>query len=86
MAGFAVGHRPHDRDSVERLRHERQVLADLHARQAGRDRPKLAADLGGGLGLQVERIDVTRPAPQKDVNHGHAARGLGRGSRLRAAA
>jgi hypothetical protein len=46
-----------------------KVLADLDARHRGLDRPKLAADVGRRLGLEIEGVDVARPArhPKQDA-------------------
>jgi len=41
-----------------------QVFADAEPRQRRRDGAELAADLGGGVRLRVERVDVARPAEQ----------------------
>src|SRR5207248_1306946 len=46
-----------------------ELLADLDAGNAGRDGLQLAADLGPGVRLGVERVEVARPAvhPQDDA-------------------
>src|SRR5262249_27060471 len=46
----------HQGDPVHPLRHARQVLADLHAGDAGADRPELAANFSGGGRLQVDHV------------------------------
>src|ERR1019366_1992678 len=46
----------------------RQVLADLNPRRACRNGPKLAADFGGGIGLQVEAVELRKATRKKDVN------------------
>ncbi len=37
-------------------RHARQVLADLNAGHGGGNRPKLASDFYGSIGLQIDHI------------------------------
>ena len=51
-----------DREALSLLCHHRQEFANLHARYAGRDRPKLATNVFGGVWLRVERFMLRRPA------------------------
>ena len=62
----------------------RQVLAELDAGHVRRDRLELAADLGRGVGLEVERVLVGQPAGQ--VDHDDRLVRLLPSSRLRPAA
>lgn len=66
---IAVRHRPHDRTAVQPRRQVRQLLANLDAGRRGVDRLKLAAHLGRGFRLHVERIVMTGGAGQKDNNN-----------------
>ena len=58
-------HRPHEAQLVHLLGEPRQVLANLNARDAGGDRPKLAANLGRCLRFHVPQVDLTRAAEQE---------------------
>ena len=53
---------------VGELGNLRQVLADLDAGHAGGDRLVWPADFLGGVGLQVEHVDVRRPAFEEQEN------------------
>jgi hypothetical protein len=46
----------------------REDLADLDAGDLRRDRLKLAADFGRGLGLDVPQVLVRRAAAEEDVD------------------
>ena len=65
-----VVHAPHDRDLVHHPGQPRQVLADLHAGYRGGDRGKLAANIGRGRRLHVERVEMARAAVPKEENAG----------------
>ena len=45
---------------------QREMLADRHARHAGRDGAKRPANGVGSVGLGVPGVELARPAPQKD--------------------
>ncbi len=51
-------------------REHRQVLADLDAGGARRDRLELAADGVGRIGLEVEAVELREAAGEKDEDHG----------------
>jgi hypothetical protein len=48
--------RADDGDLVHPAAHARQVFADVNARRAGRGPAKLAAHLGGGVGLHIDHV------------------------------
>ena len=56
-------------------RQQRQVLAEADAGQRGRDGAELAADLGRGVRLGVEGVDVARAAlhPHQDATRRRVA-------------
>ena len=66
-SGDCVLHAADDRQLVDLLGHLRQVLADLHAGDVGRDGPERSA--GGPARLHVEGVDLAGPAvhPQQDA-------------------
>src|ERR1051325_4351308 len=64
-----------DRVLVGHLRQARQVLADVDAGDVGADRPKLAADLVGGAGLEIEGLQMARPAVGPEEDDREIARG-----------
>jgi hypothetical protein len=83
-----VRQRPQDGNAVELLRQLREHLADAHPGQHGLNRPEFAADLGRGVWLGVERVDLARRPPQvqQDAPLGRAEpvrRGRVRARRLR---
>ena len=51
---------------VRLTRQARQVFANLDAGNVGRGRPKLAAEVRRRVGLQIERLELARPAEQID--------------------
>ncbi len=57
-----------DRVFVGTLSQLRQMLANLHARHIRFDRLEFAANFGRGLGLQIERIEMRRPALQINID------------------
>ena len=58
--------RADDGELVPHLGLQREVLADLHAGDVGRDRLELAAELRRGVGLEVVHVHVRRAAGQVD--------------------
>src|SRR6516225_9097877 len=46
------------------------MLADVDARNIGRNRLELAAELGWRGRLQVIHVDMTRPTAEPEENHG----------------
>ena len=64
VAGMRV--RADDRQLVRVPGDLRQLIANLNARNHRRDRLELAADAVGGLGLEIERVLLRRPAPEID--------------------
>lgn len=76
--------RAEDRQFVRASGHVRQMLADERARHAGGDWFELAAELDGGVGLEIPGILLRWAAPheQEDDSLGLAETGkLGRRSR-----
>ena len=69
VGSLAVGHRPHDGDSVGDAGRLHELLAELHPRDRGVDGPKLAAVFDGREGLGVERFLLGPPAGQPDMDH-----------------
>src|SRR5262249_31770299 len=45
------------------------MLANLDARRPCRDRLELAANLGGGIRLQIKAILLRKAAGKEDINH-----------------
>ncbi len=70
VAGVGVGHAADNRHLVHDLGLQWQVLADLRAGHIGGDRPELAADLDGSLGLEVVHVELAGSAGLPDQNHG----------------
>ena len=70
MAGIPMCDRADQGDVLHRLRQIGQMLADLQAWHAGRDRAKLAADFRRSVRFQIEQVDMARAATHKDLNHG----------------
>ena len=64
-----VRERPHDGQPIGARGEPRQVLAERDAGRLRGDRLELAADLGRRVGLQVERVELARPAGQEDQDH-----------------
>jgi len=60
--------RPDERELVRDLRDLRHQLRDAQAGQARRDRPKLSADLLGGVRLRVDGVVLRRAAVEVDVD------------------
>jgi hypothetical protein len=60
--------RSDDRGPVHHPGEPGEDLADPDAGHVGVDRPELAADLDGGLGLEVPQVLVRRPAPEEDID------------------
>ena len=46
------------------------MLADVQARNARGDGPKLAANLGGSVRLEIEHVQVARRPGEEDDEHG----------------
>src|SRR5207253_5019437 len=57
-----------DGELVHQAGDTREDLADLDAGHRGGDRLELAADLGGGLGLDLPQVLVGRAAAEEDVD------------------
>ena len=66
VVGHRVVHAADDRQPVGHAGRRGQVLADVEARHAGRDRPELPANLARGVGLHVPGVDVARAAVIED--------------------
>ena len=69
-------HRTNDRRAIDDPGRQRQQLADLHARHAGRDGTQLAADFDGGVRLGIERLNLAGRAVEIEQD---AALGLTKG-------
>ena len=52
------------------------MLADLDARDVGRDWLEFASDFNRGFGLQIVHVDVAWSASQPEQNHRFASRDL----------
>ena len=82
VARLASDHGADDRKLVHASRQLRKDLADLQARDVCVDRPKLAADLAGGIRLEVPHVLMGRTTGEEDVDQrfvpGPAAGLLGR--------
>ena len=61
-----VMHRAHERQVMRLLRQERQVLAEREPGHGRRDRPELAANPLGRVGLHVPEVLVRRPPLQEE--------------------
>jgi len=66
VIGKLVGDRTDDRELVGDLRVQREMLADIKPRHVRGDGTKLAAIVGGSVGLQVVHLHVGRTARQPD--------------------
>ena len=77
---FPVRERAHQGPAIHPLRQPRQMLARSRpARSCRLDAPELAANLGGGVGLHVERIEMAESAGEQDEDdRAGAPRSLGR--------
>ncbi len=65
---IVMGHGADQCQPMTALGEARQMLADPQTRHGGRDRPKLAAELGRGLGLHVPGILLCGAAPHEEHN------------------
>ena len=61
-----MAHRPDDGELVGHLRQAGEQFTHLQSGNDRRDGLKWAADLGGGLGFQIETVDVTAAAVLHD--------------------
>ena len=61
--------RAHRDELVHVRRQPRHQFADINAGNTSRDRLKLAANLGGGLGLEVEHVEMRRSTRKEDHDH-----------------
>ena len=68
VVALVVAHRTDDGELVSDLRQLGHVLGELDPRHARRDRRKLTTDLGRGIGLGVEGLEVRRAAIHPDQN------------------
>ena len=66
VVAVAMAHRTNQGILVRHGRQPRKMLADLHAGHTGRDGTKRPAIFGRRVGLQVEHVEVGRPAEQVD--------------------
>ena len=57
-----------DCEFVGHLREAREEFTDFDSGDIGADRPELAADLGGCVGLEVEHVEMRRSARKVDVD------------------
>ncbi len=58
--------RTDDRELVGVSSQERQMLANLNARHDSRDRRMITSNLQRGIGLEIERFEMTHPTPAED--------------------
>ena len=65
-----VVQRPHDREALREPGLEREDFAEVHAGNGGADRSKRPANLGRRVGLRVPRLELARPAPHPEQDHG----------------
>ncbi len=65
-----VMHAADESHLVHQAGHVRQMLADRQTRHRGGDRPELAPNFPGCIGLGVERVEMTRTAVIKNQNAG----------------
>ena len=63
-----VVHRPHERDVMHLPRQQRQMFANLRPRNAGRNRLKVAANLGRRCRLHIPQVLMSRTALKKEEN------------------
>ncbi len=68
MRWVRVAQRANDGHIVRACRQSRQQFTNLQPRCGRGDRRKLSADTVGRKRLGVQRIEMARPAPQKDKN------------------
>ena len=83
VVGIVVRHRAHDTQPVGAPRQPWKVLADMDPGHGAGDRPELAAHLARGVGLEVPRLELRRPAPHEQEDA--ALRPPERGARTTAA-
>lgn len=69
MHGAGRPHRANEREPVQAASQFGQVLTEADAGQGGRDRAERAADLPGGVGLGIERLQLARPAGAERQDH-----------------
>jgi hypothetical protein len=86
LAGFVnrgaiVVNATHQGEAVRQGGQTRQGLAQKQARHGGGDRSKRTADAAGGVGLGIQRIEMTRASaqPEQDGPLGRARLVLPRG-------
>ena len=70
MVGAALSAGPDHGKSVEAPRQLRDVFAEDNPGQRGPDHSEFSADLGGGLGFGIERLELAGGSPQEDENDG----------------
>src|SRR5688500_308703 len=63
-----MSQRSHQRPQMAPLGQQGQVLANLNPRRFGCDRPELAANIVGCVGLEVETIKLRKTAREKNVD------------------
>ena len=70
MRAVGIGQRADERELVGHLREAGEQLANLHAGDVRGDGSELAANLAGRIRLEVEHVNVRRPARQINVDDG----------------
>src|SRR5262249_21737587 len=85
VVGRPVGHGADQAELVGAPRQARQVFADLEARDGGRNRVELAADLVRGGGFHVEGFELALPALQEKQDAGPGPAPVGGAGPLRGA-
>ena len=66
VVAVGMAHAPHQGIAVGQSGQQRQMLANVDAGNAGRNRLERAANLRRGVRLEIEHIQVRRPAEQID--------------------
>src|SRR5258706_505034 len=65
-----MSQRANQRDVAHNFRGARQMLADLHARDARRNGLEGTADFAGRIGLGIESVEMAGSAVEPDQNAG----------------
>ncbi len=76
MAGISVRDRADEGNVPHRPGEMRQMFADFHAANIGRNRTKLTADFRRGFRFQIVQVDMARASPHEDLNHGGIVGGV----------